>query len=171
MAGKVKEMDGLRFGELLVIDRARGYDSKSQEAKWFCKCDCGTEKIIRGSHLRGGVIVSCGCYGKSGLHRTHNKTKTPIFYMFHDAKSRAKQRDLPFTITMDDIIVPEVCPVLGIPLLSEGSRENRPSLDRKVPEKGYVPSNICVISFRANRIKSNATPTEIRSILSYMEAS
>jgi hypothetical protein len=43
--------------------------------------------------------------------------------------------------------------------------DNSPSLDRIVPEKGYVAGNIRVISQRANRIKSNATVEELRAVL------
>lgn len=50
-----------------------------------------------------------------------------------------------------------------------GSRESRPSLDRFIPANGYVIGNIRVISFRANRIKSDATLEEMRRVLSYME--
>ena len=28
---------------------------------WFCKCDCGNEKIIQGSNLQNRNIQSCGC--------------------------------------------------------------------------------------------------------------
>ena len=42
--------------------------------------------------------------------------------------------------------------------------------DRVVPALGYVPSNIRVISFRANRIKSDASAAELRAVLEYVEA-
>lgn len=88
--------------------------------------------------------------------------------MFYDAKKRAFASLLPFNITPNDIAIPDVCPVLGIPL--DGStRDNKPSLDKVVPALGYVNGNIRVISFRANRIKSDASPEELRKILSYVE--
>jgi len=55
------------------------------------------------------------------------------------------------------------------PLMLKGDRNSRPSLDRKVPALGYVKTNIFVISFRANRIKSDSTVEELKSILTYME--
>ena len=36
------------------------------------RCECGTEKNVRRSHLEQGVIVSCGCYSKD-LNRTQPK--------------------------------------------------------------------------------------------------
>lgn len=76
---------------------------------------------------------------------------------------------LPFDITPEDIVVPERCPVLDIPLLLVGSRDNRPSLDRIIPASGYTKQNIAVISFRANRVKSDATADELKRILGYLE--
>ncbi len=46
---------------------------------------------------------------------------------------------------------------------------NYSTLDRVVPSLGYVKGNVRVISFRANRLKNNATIDEIRAILAYME--
>ena len=34
-------------------------DKKGRTA-WLCKCDCGREKIVRGSDLRTGRITTCG---------------------------------------------------------------------------------------------------------------
>jgi hypothetical protein len=83
------------------------------------------------------------------------------------------------TITKDDIVIPEACPVLKIPLVARigAGRSNRdhvensPSLDRIDNSKGYVPSNIAVISMRGNMIKNNATLAELKAIVAYIEAS
>jgi hypothetical protein len=88
--------------------------------------------------------------------------------MFYDARKRALKYGLPFDIEPDDIVVPEYCPVLGVKL-NEGSRESAASLDRVLPANGYVKGNVCVISFRANRLKSDATTQELRAVLAYME--
>jgi hypothetical protein len=91
--------------------------------------------------------------------------------MFKDAKRRALQKGLDFNITIDDIVIPDVCPVLGVPIFRGDGRpcDNSPSLDKIIPEKGYVKGNVRVISFRANSLKSNATLEEVRKILEYME--
>ena len=92
--------------------------------------------------------------------------------MFQNAKGRAKKQGIPFAITKDDIVIPDTCPVLGIRLewgvglgrMNDGS----PSLDKIVPELGYVPGNVCVISWRANRLKSDATLAELESVCNYL---
>lgn len=84
-------------------------------------------------------------------------------YLLSAAKSRAKRRGIPFDIIPSDIIIPERCPVLGIPLqLSNGVRgPASPSIDRIIPELGYVKGNVVVTSWRANDIKKDATPEEL----------
>lgn len=86
------------------------------------------------------------------------------------AKKRAKKHGLPFSITGANVIIPKECPVLGIPLDFSGGKQTdaSPTLDRIIPELGYVPGNVAVISLRANRIKSNASLTEIRKVARWM---
>jgi len=103
------------------------------------------------------------------MFRSHGKSQTTEYCMFYDARKRARARGLPFTIAPDDITIPAVCPVLGITLSSDGPRDHRASLDRIIPEHGYTPSNVRVISFRANRIKSDATAAELLAVLKYVE--
>lgn len=86
------------------------------------------------------------------------------------AKYRAKKRGLPFDLTIDDLEW-ETCPVLGIPLIfgNRSMQDNSPSLDRLIPKKGYVKENVCVISFRANKIKQDATLEEIYKVADWMK--
>jgi hypothetical protein len=49
---------GNRYGRLVVIKRA---ENQGTRAQWLCQCDCGTEKVISGKHLRRGTTTSCGC--------------------------------------------------------------------------------------------------------------
>ncbi|WP_210240170.1 hypothetical protein, partial [Mesorhizobium sp. M2E.F.Ca.ET.154.01.1.1] len=72
-----------------------------------------------------------------------------------------------YSLTKDDIFIPTHCPVFGFELKDGGDRNNSPSLDRIKPELGYVPGNIQVISTRANRIKNDATPDELRLLADY----
>lgn len=94
---------------------------------------------------------------------TRWRQSNPERSLWHGAKSRACRRGREFTITPEDITIPEVCPVFGTPMVS-------PSLDRIKNDKGYVPGNIAVISERANRLKSDATIEELEQILAYMKS-
>ncbi len=69
--------------------------------------------------------------------------------------------------------MPEVCPVLGIPLFVRDGKvgPNSPSLDKIVPELGYVTGNVKVISNLANNIKQDVTdPQVLRRVADYVEA-
>ena len=65
MGRKVKDLTGMKFGRLIVIERC-GSD-KHKNALWLCKCECGNEIVIRGSHLISGNTTSCGCYQKEKM--------------------------------------------------------------------------------------------------------
>ena len=90
--------------------------------------------------------------------------------MLTAAKGSAARSNLPFNIEFNDIVIPSVCPVLGIPLFfTDGKRtDNTPSLDKIVPELGYVKGNVLVISWKANKLKSNGTAEEHRLIAEYI---
>ena len=96
--------------------------------------------------------------------------------MLFNARYRARHKGLPFAITTADIIIPERCPVLGIPIMpafggtKRGGKDGSPSLDRIIPELGYVPGNIMVISHRANSLKRDSVdPAEHRAVADYIE--
>ena len=98
--------------------------------------------------------------------------KNPLGLMIKAARARANKYNLACSITQQDIFIPEVCPILGIPLLRGDGRltDNSPSLDRIFPEKGYIPENIAVISYRANMIKSNGTADEYRQVADWIDS-
>ena len=59
-------MVGQRYGLLTVIER--GENDKHGKAQWWCQCDCGSPlKLINGSALRRGLVVSCGCNKRNKL--------------------------------------------------------------------------------------------------------
>jgi hypothetical protein len=83
------------------------------------------------------------------------------------SKSRAKKKGFEHSITIHDIHIPDICPLLGIPLFPGTNGKvgpNSPTLDRIDSSKGYTPDNVWVISYKANTIKSNATPEELLTI-------
>lgn len=92
-------------------------------------------------------------------------------YLLHACKARAKKNGIPFDLDKNDIVVPEYCPVLGIKLErgTKGFHEASPSLDQIIPGKGYIKGNVVVMSFRANRMKHDASLDELRKLLSFLE--
>ena len=93
--------------------------------------------------------------------------KNPERHMLHVTKGRAKKRGIPFNLTIEDIVIPKRCPILGLVLVcgrGRGRSDNSPSIDKIIPSKGYVKGNVWVISWRANRIKYDATPDELMTV-------
>ena len=80
---------------------------------------------------------------------------------------RARTKQLEFTITQSDIVIPELCPVLKIPLFyGDGNAcPNSPSIDRIDNTKGYTSDNVAVISHRANWIKGEMTIDDVRHLI------
>jgi hypothetical protein len=97
--------------------------------------------------------------------------RPPHLVLYWNARNRAKAKGIPFDLEPTDLMVPSHCPVLGIPLVIciEYARDNSPSVDRINPALGYVKGNVCVISHKANTIKSNGTADDLRAVLQYVE--
>lgn len=91
--------------------------------------------------------------------------------MLVSARARAKAKGLAFDLRVEDIHVPNFCPVLGIPIFPNSGRhsDNSPTIDRIYAHAGYVRWNVRVISYRANNLKSNMTVEECRLILQDLE--
>lgn len=94
--------------------------------------------------------------------RTYFKRKKeqPEYYLWRNCKHRAKEENWEFNLKVSDIKIPKKCPYLGVSLNTK-ERQFSPSVDRVVSTKGYVKDNIRVISYKANRMKSNATIEEL----------
>lgn len=137
----------------------------------------------RKGHVAKRFVSNAGCSQcqreQMGKYRAQGRVtkghagylKSRSTYMLSGAKKRAQRDSVPFELTLADIVIPEVCPVLGIRLASSSGRPSdaSPSLDRVRPEQGYVRGNAYVISNRANRIKMNATSAELRAIADWMD--
>lgn len=87
------------------------------------------------------------------------------------AKDRAREKSIAFDLEVSDIVIPEYCPILNIPLYpsADKSSPNSPSLDRIHNKYGYIKGNIKVISNKANRIKADLTPELCEQLLKYWE--
>ena len=99
--------------------------------------------------------------------------KNPAWSMWRRARGRAKKKGFACTITVDDLMpLPEICPVLGIKLrLSEDAQDPAAySLDRSDNKKGYIPGNVVVMSYKANRLKNDGTAEEHEAIAKWMRS-
>lgn len=171
----IVDLTGKVFGLLTVIeldpDREIG-----KPLRWRCRCECGsTHFLALGGSLKHGTTISCGCYrrGDPAVNpTTHGLSYDKRYKLLRNARLRAQARGLDFDLEISDIVLPELCPVLGTKISYGGGRqnENSPSLDRIDSSLGYTKGNVRVISWRANRIKSDATLSELEAIVSYIKS-
>lgn len=103
------------------------------------------------------------------------RQEDPCRFIFYSAKCRSKRNGIVFEITKNDVYelypIDGKCPILGIDLSPSVSttQDSSPSLDRIIPELGYVKGNIVIISHRANRIKNNSTLEDLKKIVCFLE--
>lgn len=99
------------------------------------------------------------CRAKARLTEPYNKR---VWFV---ARARARDLGLDFTIDPEDVVMPPVCPILGIKLevnRQTGGLANSPSLDRKDNSKGYIKGNVWVISNLANQMKSSSNIEQLQ---------
>ena len=168
---------GKTFGRLTV---EKEYSNKKY-ILCECSCSCGGKTTsTRREGLLSGRTQSCGCIRKERSVEFNKSrfdpnaiSKSVEYRILTRAKSRAKQKNIPFNLTLEDIEVPETCPLLGIPIEiqpKKGYHPNSPSLDKIIPEKGYIKGNVWVISNRANTLKNDATLQELKTLVENLEA-
>jgi hypothetical protein len=92
------------------------------------------------------------------------RDKHPKKVLLSRAKGRAKKLERDFSITEDDFHLPDICPVLGIPMSLGGDIQSSPSLDRLDSNKGYVKGNVWVISWLANIRKSSQSFEDLEKL-------
>lgn len=88
------EMVGKRFGMITVLERSE--NEIDGTARWKCVCDCGKIFTTRGTRLRAGKAMSCGCYGASILSRKtkkHGMSNTRIYHTWNSMLERCYKED------------------------------------------------------------------------------
>ena len=92
--------------------------------------------------------------------------------MSSSSKKRAKKKGIPHNIDSAYIlsIMPDYCPVFNIKLkYGVGGKEKySASLDRIIPDKGYVKGNVQILSMLANLMKSNADVQELEMFCTWV---
>tara|TARA_R110002167_G_scaffold343344_3_gene552349 strand:- start:62 stop:526 length:465 start_codon:yes stop_codon:yes gene_type:complete len=105
------------------------------------------------------------CRECENSRRRESYSKNPATGILSNIKQRCKKKDIPFNLTIEDIVIPEFCPIMEVPLKRgyKDNYDNSPTVDRIIPHKGYIRGNVRVISMMANRLKSNATEEQLKT--------
>jgi hypothetical protein len=157
---------------------------KDTETCSTCKETKNLADFVKSTRKRSGLGVEClACSTlkhaewikkKNAAWIKKKRRLRPFWAMYKSAKTRAKDKELEFDLTenyLEQIYRP-VCPVLGIPLIMSEGRHNHnsPSIDRIDPTKGYVQGNVCIISWRANKLKNDASLDELKALVRYLDS-
>ena len=138
------------------------------------------ECFSKNKNRKDGLQIYCKTCSSKLTMQTRNHENYKVYQEAHrehshltSLRGRAKAKGLPFNLTLEDLVIPEKCPVLDIPLIRNyekgHSSHNSPSVDQIIPELGYVKGNVIVISVLANRIKQDATPEQIIKVGKFFE--
>lgn len=105
------------------------------------------------------------------MRQTH-LTQKEFKQLYNNLKNSAKKRNIPFDLKLtdiDEIGIPITCPVLGIPIFFHRGnvKDDSISFDRIDSSKGYTKDNLIIVSYRVNKLKSNATLDEMNKIVNF----
>jgi hypothetical protein len=191
MQKKAHKFEGQTFGRLFVVRRLENAKMPSGAvfSKWLCRCECGTETSVLGIDLKAGKTKSCGCLFREttqqkglanrvhGGYSENSDTDYLILYrVLYSIKDRTKKKGYESDLELSDLPpIGDICPVFKIRY--DKTRKNKyrsdfvPSIDRKDSSLPYMKKykdNLYFISWKANRLKSDATVDELRKIIDYM---
>lgn len=85
-----KPLEHERYGRLEILESVRG--------GWLSRCDCGTVLIVKGTLLRRGQVVSCGCYHRERQREaptSHGMTKSPTHITWTAMRQRCNNPNNP----------------------------------------------------------------------------
>jgi hypothetical protein len=85
-----KNILGLKFGRLTVVER--GPNTAGGSARWYCRCECSSGKrpLVVAGALRNGTTQSCGCLQKERAseastgrdRKTHGMTESRLYVIW-----------------------------------------------------------------------------------------
>lgn len=90
-----------------------------------------------------------------------DRVNNTLATLFRSRQNSAKSRGTPFQITLEDLPIPDVCPVLKTPFVRKTPFAM--SIDKIEPGLGYIPGNVQIISRKANLMKNDATKEELKN--------
>lgn len=80
------DLTGRRVGRWLVL----GYShTNKHQAKWRCRCDCGTERAVDAGNLLTAATLSCGCLNREA-NTVHGQWGKRVYNLWVGMFSRCK---------------------------------------------------------------------------------
>lgn len=100
------DLTGQVIGRVTVLGPTprETWDAKGR-SHWNCRCECGTEWVVRSDKLRFGDVVSCGCWAAEKFVEwtknnpspsfVHGLSRTPEWRAWYQARARCTDDRLP----------------------------------------------------------------------------
>ena len=96
------DISGQKFNMLTAVEYV-GRRNKGNHPYWLCRCECGNEKVVSLPNLKSGAVKSCGCLPRiknsarmKEQNKTHGKSKTRLYNIYHQMKTRCYNPAHPF---------------------------------------------------------------------------
>ena len=162
-----KDLRGIQFGKLLVLDVHS--KTRNSHIRYTCKCDCGKETNVLGTHLIQGNTKSCGCdkpIGKTHHQWTGVGEMSGDFWDSHIVRSangsKGKRTPLELSISKEyvwDLFLQQnrKCNFSGLELYFPRASKDKSwtaSLDRIDSSKGYIEGNVQWVHKDINMMKN-----------------
>ena len=176
----------------------RPVSSFERAGNWKIVCEClicgkkdvtkkfaEWHKYIRLIKKNPKAYINCGCSHPAYKKGYRSKLKPNAFQRLYkqlkNIEYRAKKENIPFNLDIEYFIdkdtkpdgqktgYPDYCPIFGIKLNHEEGSDNRASFDKVLPELGYIKGNVQIISYKANRLKSNMHIKDFEKFIEYIK--
>lgn len=159
-----------RAGE--KINRWTLLEEKEKPSLWFCRCDCGTEKVCLVSHIFSGQSKSCGCLKKQmfsnypAVFSEGDLHCTRYIRMRQGAKCNGHKFEVDIKYLWRLFLEQDKkCAISGIPIVMYKDKGFKPhngaSLDRIDSNGDYTEGNVQWVHKRVNAMKNNMTKEEL----------
>jgi hypothetical protein len=178
----IPPQQGVIYGKLIAtggfkIERSVNRKNNKNVRYHEVICSCGKKFWLNSYNWQTSEQCSkCSLKTMSENNIQHNESQTIIGQLYYSAKKRAIKSRIKFDIKIEDIIIPESCPVFNIELdnrigvsKDRKPRQNAPSLDRINSNLGYIKKNVIIMSYKANVLKKDGTSDEHLKIAEFME--
>ena len=188
--GNIRE-DGWKF---ITYNQSRIKNDGYFEEVWVHPDKLDKSKIVKRIDPKTGITIKKGTkredgrtfsgydligvgeenYAKENWVTDGQYTREHIVQCLSKTRKKSKKLKIPHNVSIDyaHSIFPKdfICPVLGIKMeWGNEDLDTSPSFDRIIPQKGYVEGNVCWISYRANKIKSDADSGEIFKVYNWLK--
>lgn len=167
----LKNEIGKRYGRWVVLARGTDViyngDRPRKTTVWRCRCECGTERDVKGGSLRSGISVSCGCYRNECLRKPADVVLCNR--VANGIKQSARTRKIAYHLTPEQVrsLVLQNCHYCG------ASPSPANGVDRQDSDKPYIFENCVPACWPCNLMKNEFSEDEFldqcRKIIQHVE--